>query len=160
LLYAANFREVLAEKLEKYLPNLQKKRLIEPGGEKFVYLGFVEGDYLDQHVNGERTNFTFPVNGERDTETLFDEPTLDKIREAALDCVSDDLKPFLEEINTEKRSAISAYITEEAPQYRPLMRYMEEFIDRIPPGSSGRVLESALHEQMYEKQRRLSASGR
>jgi len=159
LLYAANFREVLAEKLEKYLPNLQKKRLIDPGGEKFVYLGFVEGDYLDQHVNGERTNFTFPVNGELDTETLFDEPTLDKIREAALDCVSDDLKPFLEEINTEKRSAISAYITEEAPQYRPLMRYMEEFIDRIPPGSSGRVLESALHEQMYEKQRELKQEG-
>jgi hypothetical protein len=59
LLYAANFREVLAEKLEKYLPNLQKKRLTEPGGEKFVYLGFVEGEYLDQHVNGERTNFTW-----------------------------------------------------------------------------------------------------
>lgn len=159
LLYAANFREVLAEKLEKYLPNLQKKRLIEPGGEKFVYLGFVEGDFLDQRVNGERTNFTFPANGERDSETLFDEPTLENIRDAALNCVSDDLKPFLEEINTEKRATINAYITEQAPQYRPLRRYLEEFIDRIPPGSSGRVLESALHEQMYEKQRELKQEG-
>ncbi len=159
LLYAANFREVLADKLEKYLPNLQKKRLNERDGEKFVYLGFVEGDYLDQHVNGERTSFTFSMDGERADATLFDEPTLEDIRTGALDCVSDDLKPFLEEINTEKRSAINAYITEEAPQYRPLMRYMEEFIDRIPPGSSGRVLESALHEQMYEKQREVKQEG-
>jgi hypothetical protein len=46
LLYAANSREVLPEKLEKYLPNLQKK-LTDSGG-TFVYLGFVEGDYLNQ----------------------------------------------------------------------------------------------------------------
>jgi hypothetical protein len=155
LLYAANFREVLTDKLEKYLPNLQKRRLAEREGEKFIYLGFVEGDYLDQHVNGERTSFTFSIDGERSKETLFDEPTLEDIRTGALDCVSDDLKPFLEEINTEKRSAINAYITEEAPHYRPLMRYMDEFIDRIPPGSSGRVLESALHEQLFEKQREI-----
>lgn len=158
LLYAADFREVMAEKLEKYLPNLQKRRLVEPGGEKFVYLGFVEGEYLDQNVNNERTGFTFPVNGDQDA-ALLDELTLDKIRNGAIAGVSDDLKPFLEEINTEKRSTINNYITEDAPQYRPLARYMDEFIDRIPPGASGRALESALHEQMYEKQRQLKEEG-
>ena len=159
LLYAANFREVIAEKLEKYLPNLQKKRLIESNGQKFVYLGFVEGEYLDQHVNSERTSFTFPTNRDSDTDTLLEELTLDKIRDAGIVCVSADLQPFLEEINTEKRSTINSYITQEAPQYRPLVRYMDEFIDRIPPGTSGRVLESALHEQMYEKQRQLKEEG-
>jgi hypothetical protein len=159
LLYAANFREVTAEKLEKFLPNLQKKRLTEAGGEKFVYLGFVEGDYLDQHVNNERTGFLFSVNGDRDAETLFDDLTLDKIREAAVVGVSADLQPFLEEINTEKRSTINNYIATDAPQYRPLARYMDEFIDRIPPGTSGRALESALHEQMFEKQRQLKEEG-
>jgi hypothetical protein len=131
LLYAANFREVLAEKLEKYLPNLQQKRLTDSDGEKFVYLGFVEGEYLDQHVNGERTSFSFPVNRDRYSDSLLEEITLDAIRQGAIACVSTDLQPFLDEINTEKRSTISNYISEEAPQYRPLMRYMEEFIDRI-----------------------------
>ncbi len=151
LLYAANSREVVPEKLEKYLPNLQKRLADDTGA--FVYLGFVEGEYLNQHVNGERTNFTFPTD--RNTEGLVDEITLDSIRDAALTCVSLDLQPFLEEINTEKRATINAYITQEAPQYRPLVRYMDEFIDRVPPGAKGRALEMALHEQLYEKQRQL-----
>jgi hypothetical protein len=159
LLYAANFREVLAEKLEKYLPNLQKKRLIESDGTKFVYLGFVEGDYLDQHVNSERTGFTFAIHRDNDDPSLYEELSLDAIRNEALGCVSVDLKDFLDEINVEKRSSISSYINHEAPQYRPLMRYMDEFIDRITPGASGRVLEAALHEQMYEKQRQLKDEG-
>jgi len=32
---------------------------------------------------------------------------------------------------------------------------MDEFIDRIPPGTKGLALETALHEQMYQKQREL-----
>jgi hypothetical protein len=151
LIYAANSREVVPEKLDKYLPNLQKK-LTDEGG-PFAYLGFVEGEYLNQHVNGERTNFSFPTD--KTTDGMFDEITLDAIRDGALGCVSSDLQPFLEEINTEKRTAINSYITQEAPEYRPLARYMDEFIDRIPPGAKGIALEMALHEQMYEKQREL-----
>jgi hypothetical protein len=152
LIYAANSREVIPEKLEKYLPNLQRNLADSEG--TFAYLGFVEGDYLNQHVNGERTNFTFPVSRDS-TDEMFDDITLDGIRGPALDCVSADLQPFLQEINTEKRTAINNYITTEGPQYRPLTRYMEEFIDRIPPGARGLTLESLLHEQMYQKQREL-----
>jgi len=50
LIYAANSREVVPEKLDKYLPNLQKKLTDEAG--PFAYLGFVEGEYLNQHLNG------------------------------------------------------------------------------------------------------------
>ena len=129
---------------------MQKKLTDEAG--PFAYLGFVEGEYLNQHVNGERTDFSFPTERQRGA---ADEITLAAIREGALGCVSIDLQPFLDEINTEKRTAINSYITQEAPEYRPLARYMEEFIDRIPPGTTGRALEVALHEQMYEKQRQL-----
>lgn len=65
-----------------------------------MYLGFVEGDYLNQNVNSERTSFGFPT--ERNTEGLLDEITLDSIREAALGGVNQDLRPFLEEIIIEK----------------------------------------------------------
>jgi hypothetical protein len=153
-IYAANYREVFPEKLDKFLPNLQRK-LVDPQG-TFVYLGFVEGDYLNEHVNGERTNFSFPLNREG-TDGIFEETSLEAIREAALERVSTDLQPFLEEINTEKRAAINSYINTEGPQYRPLARYMDDFIDRIPPGAKGLVLETALHEQMYQKQRELKS---
>jgi len=151
-IYAANFREVFAERLEKYLPNLQRKLADSEGS--FAYLGFIEGDYLNQHVNSERTAFSFPLNRDN-TDELFDEITLEAIRTAALACVSADLQPFLQEINTEKRAAIDSYISTEGPQYRPLARYMNEFIDQIPPGAKGLALETALHEQMYQKQRDL-----
>jgi len=151
LLYAANSREVFLEKLDKYLPNLQRRLTDEVG--PFAYLGFVEGEYLNQHVNGERTNFSFPTD--QSTDGMFYEITLDAIREAALGCVSSDLQPFLEEINTEKRTTITTYITQESPQYRPLVRYLDEFIDRIPPGAKGLALDIALHEEMYAKQREL-----
>jgi hypothetical protein len=138
LLYAANFREVVAEKLERYLPNLER-RLTDSDGNRFVYLGFVEGAYLDQSANGERTAFSFPL--ERSSDALFDEITLDAIRAPSVDCVTQDLGSFLQEINTEKREAINVYIANEAPEYRPLVRYIDEFIDRIPPGATGRSLE-------------------
>jgi hypothetical protein len=152
LIYAANSREVFPERLEKYLPNLQHKLTDSDGG--FAYLGFAEGDYLNQHVNGERTNFSFPTSRDA-TDELFDDITLDAIRNGALAGVTADLQPFLQEINTEKRATINTYINTEGPQYRSLARYMDEFIDRIPPGAKGVALEIALHEQMYQKQREL-----
>lgn len=155
LLYAANSREVLADKLEKHLPNLQRRLTDDTGA--FAYLGFVEGEYLNQHVNSERTNFSFPLD--RNSDELLDEITLDVIRDATLEHISSDLQPFLEEINTEKRATINGYITQDAPQYRPLVRYMDEFIDKIPPGTTGRNLDMVLHEQMYEKQRQLKQEG-
>jgi hypothetical protein len=151
VLYAANSREVLTDKLDKYLPNLQKRLADETG--PFAYLGFVEGEYLNQHVNGERTDFSFAAD--KDDGSLLGEITLEAIREAALRFVEADLKPFLEEINTEKRAAIETYIRQESPEYRPLARYIDEFIDRIPPGAKGPALEMALHEQMHAKQRAL-----
>lgn len=98
LIYAANSREVVPEKLEKHLPNLQRRLSDDSGA--FVYLGFVEGDYLNEHVNSERTNFSFPADRTAGDDIL-DEITLDSIRDGALDCVSRDLQPYLEEINIE-----------------------------------------------------------
>lgn len=151
LIYAANAREVFPEKLDKHIPNLQKRLNDEDGS--FVYLGFVEGAYLDEHVNSERTNFSFPL--EHNADEMFDEITLEAIRKEALSGVGNDLQPFLEEINSEKRSIINTYVEKEAPQYRALTRYMDEIIDRIPPGTKGMALEMALHEQLYKKQREL-----
>lgn len=85
-----------------FLPNLQKSRLEEEDGRKFVYLGFVEGQYLDENVNSERTAFVFPR--ERSADGLLDDISfLEAIRNAALVGVRSDLQPFLEEINAQKR---------------------------------------------------------
>ena len=82
------------------------------------------------------------------------------IREPALTNVSDDLRQFLDEINQQKKETINSYITQEAPEYRPLSRYIGEFIDQIPPGAKGASLEAVLHQQLYEKQRQIKQESR
>jgi hypothetical protein len=151
LLYAANSREVFEEKLDNYVPNLQKKLKDENG--PFVYLGFVEGEYLNNNVNNERTSFSFPTDGS--TEELFDGITLESIRGGALVQVAEDLRPFLEEINTEKRVVLDRFIAQEAPEYRSLTRYVNEFIDDLPPAATDLAMDAFLHRRKYEKEREL-----
>jgi hypothetical protein len=96
LVYAAHFREVISERLAKYLPNL-KNRLSDPdhpGG--FYYLAFVQGQFLNDKVNNERTDFSIPKEttpAERTTagdglidappELFTDDISLKAIRDAA-----------------------------------------------------------------------------
>ena len=58
LVYSANQRGVVSDKLEAFVPNLNT-RLIDRDGNSFVYLGIVQSPYLTQHVNPARTDFDF-----------------------------------------------------------------------------------------------------
>jgi hypothetical protein len=159
LLYAANSREVITDNLDTFLPNLQR-RLTDEVGEQFVYLGFVEGAYLNDHVNGERTSFTFPIHDRGENRRIPGDIGLDDIRVSALACVTEDLKQYLDVINEQKKEIINRYIAHEAPEYRPLARYIDEFIDQIQPGARGASLETALHQQLYQRQRQLKQESR
>ena len=151
LMYAANSREVRTEKIDKVIPNLQS-RLTDTIG-PFVYLGFIEGDYLDKTANGERTDFSIPSGD--DDDSVVGEITIRDIRSDAVESVRKDLAPFLEEINKEKQERITTYIAQEAPEYRPLVRYLPKLIDKIAPATKGLALEIALHEQLHQRQREL-----
>lgn len=153
LIYGGMGREVTDDKLASHIPNLRHRKPSDEEG-SFTYLAFVEGDYLDGHIHRDRMAFTFARSRKPDDELLFADPTLDDIRDAALPLVRIDLQPFLDEINAEKRQSIVTFIAGE-PQLRPLLRYMDDFIDKIPPGATGRTLERALHEQLYDKQQTL-----
>jgi hypothetical protein len=160
LIYAADNRSVKTEGLDKHLPNL-KAKLEEAEKGSFTYIALVEGEHLDRHVNNERTEFSFPTSEPDEAETeeqlhlLAGELSLPLIRAEAVKKVADDLKPFLDEINTAKRQAIETYISTEAPEYRILSRYVDEFIDAVPPNPDSKRLEASLHEQVYLRQRAL-----
>ena len=161
ILYAAHYRGVITERLDKHLPNLSGRIEIEDRG-RFAYVAFVESKMLDALVNSERTSFSFLLAddegqaGDAAQSTLFaGELSLKLIREQALTKISEDLRPFLDDINAAKRACVDRYIHEEAPQYRPLRRYIPEFIDTIPPNPTPRNLEMLLYEQLYKKHREL-----
>jgi hypothetical protein len=171
LVYAAHYREVITERLSKFLPNLRNK-LQEQDSGSFYYLAFVQGEYLNEKVNSERTDFSIskesPPQDRAETsdphqagdDDLFaDEISLKAIRNAALAEIGEDLKPFLDEINTQKTVALASYIDQDGPQYRVLMKYAPEFIDQIPPQASKADLEMALHRQLYQRQVKLKQEG-
>jgi hypothetical protein len=58
LLYAADQRSVLSDKLGEYLPNLAT-RLEGDDGKAFFYIGVIQSPYLSAHVNTNRTDFDF-----------------------------------------------------------------------------------------------------
>ena len=106
LVYAAHFREVIMERLSRFLPNL-KNKLSEADNPGFYYLAFVQGQLLDEKVNNERTDFSIPretaaaaerieasaITPEGAPGDLFAaEISLKAIREGALAAVSEDLE--------------------------------------------------------------------
>jgi len=161
LIYAANHRGVVSDKLEDYLPNLNG-RLVDEGGNSFVYLAVIQGDYLNQRVNNARTDFDIggADDAEADAPTLFaDEIRRADIRDACIERINDDLKDVIESINALKEERIFRYVQDDAPQYKVLLKYRDEFINKISPNASKADLEAALHREIYQREVKLKQEG-
>lgn len=127
----ANNREVKPIDLTKRISNLEKgKKLSTEEGDIF-YVGYVAGDYLDQAINVERSEFQFddlPLM-ENDLSTSEED-----IVNAAVELVKGLLKPDLEKVDTEKRMQIDRLVQTTRPQYRFLLNKRPEVYDSIPSG--------------------------
>ena len=170
LIYGANYREVITERLSRFLPNL-KNKLNDPERGQFVYLAFVQSPFLDTKVNSERTDFSIPREPPADraistgedppaaSDLFADDISLKAIREAAMAAISEDLKPFLDELNIAKEAALTTYITEDAPQYRVLLKHKADILDQISPMASKAEMEMTLHRQLHKRQVELKQEG-
>ena len=170
IIYAANYREVIKDRLAKHLANLKNKLMDAKNGD-FYYLAFIQSQLFDDKVNNERTDFAIPredakseatdaAQGTPSSVELFPEDiSIKAIRNAALRAVQEDLMPFLEEINAQKAKALITFVEQDQPQYRPLLKHKAEFIDQIPPQASKTDMDMALHRQLYQRQVKLKAEG-
>jgi hypothetical protein len=158
LLYAADLRSVLSDKLSDHLPNLAK-RLDDEDGKPFFYLGIIQSPYLSEHVNTNRTDFEFGDPDDADMELPLPghEQLIPKaeIRNKALPFVQDDLKDVIETINAAKLDIIKRYVQKEAPQYRILLRSYEKFIDKLTPTPSRQEIETILHRELFSRETEL-----
>jgi hypothetical protein len=163
LVYAANQRGVVSDKLEDYIPNLSG-RIHEPNGSSFVYLGIVQGAYLTQRVNAARTDFDFANEDAEAEPTLFSSPDEIKradIRNEAVRIIENELADTMKTINEIKEERVQAYVQADAPQYKILMKYSDEFISKISPDASKPEIEAALHHELYQREARMrQESGR
>jgi hypothetical protein len=161
LVYSANQRGVVSDKLEAFVPNLNT-RLIDRDGNSFVYLGIVQSPYLTQHVNPARTDFDFASgdDGEVDQASLFDdEIKRSEIRDESLKHIEADLREAIQSINEVKEEKLRNYVRSDAPQYKILMKYTPEFIDKISPNATKPDMETALHRELYQREVKMKAEG-
>lgn len=161
LIYAANSRGVISEKLEEAIPNMSG-RLPDGEGGTFVYLGIVQSEYLNQRVNNVRTDFEIASADDAESEqtSLFEEEIRrSDIRDACIARISEDLAEVLAGINEQKEDKLFRYVQEDAPQYKILLKYRGEFIDRIAPTASKAELEATLHRELYQREVKLKQEG-
>lgn len=154
LVYAADQRSVLSDKLADLLPNLNS-RLEDDDGKAFFYLGIIQSPYLTEHVNTNRTDFEFgdPVDAELEL-PLEEHQLIPKadIRNRALPFVQEDLMDVIETINSRKLERITNYVRTSAPQYRILLKSAEKFLDKLPPFPANNEIEAALHKELFVRE--------
>lgn len=149
--FAADSREVITEKIDRHLGWADTK-VSDEFGNPFVYIGFLTGTYLDTHANAERTAFDIPERSDSSQESLVGDISLSEIRDECVRIVVETLQPLFRKADNEKSEKISAYVHDEAPQYRPLIaKHLDELLRRIPAGATTSEMEEMLHRVWFEK---------
>jgi hypothetical protein len=109
-----------------------------------IYVGAVTGDFLDKHVNPQRTDFTFEAEDGR------------ILRRRVADSVREFLSEYLDAAMAHKRSVALAVIAKN-PQYLYLLPDIDDFLQSLAPNS---MSEEAIIQEMslnrYRRQRRFN----
>jgi hypothetical protein len=109
-----------------------------------IYVGTVTGDYLDTHVNPQRTDFIFDAEEGR------------TIRRKVAASVREFLSQYIEQSLAHKKS-MTTDVIKKNPQYLYLKSELDEFVSHIQPNSNTEeqiYVEMAQHR--YRRQRRFS----
>lgn len=160
LIYAANYRGVLTEMLDQFIPNLSG-RLTDQNGKSFVYLAVVQGDYLNEKVNNFRTDFELKGDvDEAQAELMVDDDLRrSEIRDKCVEYIERDLADMIDSLNNAKTERIVSYVRNDAPQYKPMLRYLNNFVGSISPNASKMDIELALHRELHLREVSLKRDG-
>lgn len=126
---------------------LFKKRLKDSSGEEFYFVSFLESDYLDSHVNDNRTGFEFGETAEN--ADLFSDISLAEIKHTAVEAIKADLQEELSITKEENLNRAKSYISAKKPQYKYLLNHKEESISEISVENDTEIYH-ALREIMFD----------
>ena len=138
----ANNREVKSYALSTYIPDMKKK--LTSGEDAYYYVGYLAGNYLDEAVNTERSDFDFSDG------PLFGDSKESEIVEAAVGYIRAYLSDELTKVADEKKAQIDMLVKTKRPQYRLLLNRRPEVYDRIPAGLAEDKLDVELYKQQQQ----------
>ncbi len=109
---------------------------------KVNYVGIMTGEYFDRNVDMNRLSFLIP---KQDSEML-NELSMNEILSKASTAIEQHLSEYLAPIREEKQRRIQQYVSDRAPQFKHLIKYMPEDIREIRPSISEDALDDELHK--------------
>lgn len=124
--YCADDREVISKPLRDDIPELNKR--IKSGDEEFYLKVYLSSDYLNDIVNSERTNFDFPISNDLYQEYVSEE----ELKKLLIPNIEKGVQKYLHEVRANKVEKIKQYIFKKAPQYRSVLKYKFEEIEKLP----------------------------
>lgn len=156
LYWCAANRVVTDENLTGKVPGLYGK-LNEQDSDEFTYVCYLSSDFLDAHVRSDRTAFDMPerVPGE----SLFDDLSVDDIRDGVLKEVASVLANPLSEARDKGKARIHEFVTTRAPRYRPLLDRIEAYGITVDPSIKDQDLETQLHRHLQKIEAEALAEG-
>lgn len=141
LKFTANDREVQEVDLRKYNP------LFEDAFDDEYILAYIEGEYLDENVSDDRTNFQF---GSGDLFLNTQKITI-KVAEELKDIYTDDIK----KVKEKNAETINAFLVK-SPEYRYIYNLDSSIIERINNHTSKEKIEDIFFDQARSMRKEVS----
>ncbi|MEQ8637958.1 ATP-binding protein [Gimesia maris] len=144
LSFCAHGRSVRTDFLVKLAPYLDPSIPDHETGQHFNYAGYVSGNFLDENVMSERTQFD--ISEERSALEFPDELGWPDLIDVTLPKIQKFLNPHILPLGEAKMEHIRQYISEKAPQYRHLLGKCKKAIEKIPSNLTDEKLDLELYK--------------
>lgn len=136
--YRANTREVTDDKFSIEIPELDSF-LTDANGKKFSIAAYVEGGFLDDNVNDERTTISFSKG-----EIKFDDQTTqEELRKAVTDIIQEEFSDQIELLSAKRVAKVQEFVSQH-PRYKQLLKYKSNELKKIPSNLNEDKLELEL----------------
>jgi hypothetical protein len=133
--YCADNREVLFDKISIDIPELDNF-LLDKDGKKFSIAVYVEGEYLNQNVNEERTSINF---GKGDIQ-FPDQVSQEELRKAITDLLQSEFEDQINQLSETRITKVKEFVSQH-PRYKQLLKYKPERLKKIPSTLSEEKME-------------------
>lgn len=136
--YCANNREVIDNKLSIDIPELDHL-LKDENNERFSIAAYVEGGFLDNNVNDERTDISFS----KGTLEFDDQTSEEELRMAVANVVQEVYTDQIDELSEKRVARVREFVAQH-PRYKQLLKYKPDELKRIPSNLTSEKLELEL----------------
>lgn len=124
--YCANNREVVIDKISTDIPELDNF-LLDKEGKNFSIAVYVEGDFLDDNVNEERTTIVFSKG-----EVEFpDQTSQEELREAITELLLTEFEDQIVQLSETRFNKVKEFVSNH-PRYKQLLKYKPDKLRKIP----------------------------